>query len=567
MKRSVTIAVALSLSFLTGWTIWNYSNTPKGEDEGTQKPKSVLYQEKFGAAVNYTGSQIFSENGITNVRINSTSGVSEPKIAVNPTDANNFVAVSNDFSLSGNKARVFCSNDGGLNWTARVIALSGLNGFDDATDPAITFDADGNSYYAAIHYQVFGSGDGVFVNKSVDKGATWKAAATEVKRNNDALLFEDRPAIAADMSELATRNNIYIAWTSVNNNSNSILFSYSTDGAQSFSNPIELAAGNVNTAEVKVDMQGNVFVAYLKNNNTIIVTKSVDAGNSFTTSVTAASFEHAGEFVTNAYLLKKNTNGSGVRVRSYPVIAVDNKTNKLYLAYTAKSGSDFADIFLTESVDFGTTWSTPVRVNDDRTTNDQFMPALAVDGNSMVYVMWQDSRSDAQNLMTDTYIASFNDGNIINQKVSSGSFNPSAILLGNYIGDYNGLATNGNIVVPIWTDGRSSNFDVFVGLVNNSTTSVSDKTMPVQFNVSQNYPNPFNPSTIISFSIPAEGFVNIKLYDVLGKEVVTLFNGNTTSGNHTVVFDAASNNLSSGTYIYSVNYNGNTISKKMVLTK
>ncbi len=567
MKRSVTIAVALSLSFLTGWTIWNYSNAPKGEDESTQKPKSVLYQEKFGNAVNYNGSQIFADKGITNVRINSTSGVSEPKIAVNPNDDNNFIAVSNDFSLSGNKARLFRSNDGGLNWTAGVITLSGLNGFDDATDPAVTFDADGNLYFAVIHYQVFGSGDGVFVNKSVDKGVTWKATATEVKRNNDALVFEDRPAIAADLSDLATRNNIYVAWTSVKNNNNTILFSYSTNGAQSFSAPVALASGNVHTAEVKVDMLGNIYVAYLQNNNTILVTKSIDGGNSFAPAVTAASFEHAGEVVNNVYLLKKNNNGNGVRVRSYPAIAVDNKTNNLYLAYTAKNDSDFADIFLTQSVDFGTTWSSPLRINDDQTTNDQFMPALAVDGNSVVHVMWQDSRSDAQNMITDTYLTSSKEGNFVNQKVSSGSFNPSSILLGNYMGDYNGLATNGNIVVPIWTDGRSSNFDVFVGLVVSSVTSVSDKTIPEQFTVSQNYPNPFNPSTIINFSIPTEGFVTIKLYDILGKEVVTLFNGNTTAGNQSVVFDVASNNLSSGTYIYSVNYSGSTISKKMVLTK
>lgn len=567
MNRRVMIAVTLSLSFLTGFVIWNFSGTKSGDNSGTQKPKSVLYQEKFGNAVKYNGSQIFSADGITNVRINTASGVSEPKIAVNPTDANNFVAVSNDFSLSGNKGRVFYSVDGGLNWTSGIIPLSGLNSFEDATDPVVTFDADGNAYYAVIHYQVFGSGDGLYVNRSIDKGLTWNSTAAEVKRNDDALLFEDRPAISADLSQLATRNNIYVAWTSVGKNSNLILFAHSTNGAQSFSTPVQLASGDVHTAEVKVDMHGNVYVAYLENDNSIKIVKSVNAGNTFTAPVKAVSFEHAGEFVTKAYLLKKNANGMGVRVRSYPALAVDPNTDKLYLAFTAKNGVDLANIYLSESEDFGATWSSQIKVNSDATNRDQFMPALTVDANSKVYIMWQDSRSDAQNLMTDTYIAFKEAGAFVNQKVSSGSFNPSAILLGNYIGDYNGIAVNGSMVVPIWTDGRSNNFDVFVGLVHPSVTSVSDKTIPQQFNVSQNYPNPFNPSTIINFSIPSEGFVNIKLYDVLGKEAATLLNGNKSAGNHSLVFNAASKNLSSGTYVYSVSYNGNTISKKMVLTK
>jgi len=53
----------------------------------------------------------------------------------------------------------------------------------------------------------------------------------------------------------------------------------------------------------------------------------------------------------------------------------------------------------------------------------------------------------------------------------------------------------------------------------------------------------------------------------LGEEAAVLLNSNQSAGNHSIVFDAASKNLSSGTYIYTVNYNGNNISKKMVLTK
>jgi len=89
--------------------------------------------------------------------------------------------------------------------------------------------------------------------------------------------------------------------------------------------------------------------------------------------------------------------------------------------------------------------------------------------------------------------------------------------------------------------------------------------IPTDFNVYQNYPNPFNPTTTISYDLPKAGNVIVKVYNLLGKEVATLYNGFQQAGNHKVKFDASS--LSSGVYIYSVQFGSNTISKKMILMK
>ncbi len=99
-------------------------------------------------------------------------------------------------------------------------------------------------------------------------------------------------------------------------------------------------------------------------------------------------------------------------------------------------------------------------------------------------------------------------------------------------------------------------------------TSVEDKNInqPITFSLSQNYPNPFNPNTTIEYSIPESGMVELKVFDVLGREVKTLINGFVEVGNHSVNFNAS--NLSSGVYFYSIKYAGkNTITKKMLLTK
>ncbi len=81
----------------------------------------------------------------------------------------------------------------------------------------------------------------------------------------------------------------------------------------------------------------------------------------------------------------------------------------------------------------------------------------------------------------------------------------------------------------------------------------------------QNYPNPFNPSTAISYQLSANGFVTLKIYDILGREVATLVNERQAAGTHSVTFNAS--DLPSGVYFYTVRSKGTSMTKKMVLLK
>jgi hypothetical protein len=98
--------------------------------------------------------------------------------------------------------------------------------------------------------------------------------------------------------------------------------------------------------------------------------------------------------------------------------------------------------------------------------------------------------------------------------------------------------------------------------------------MPETFALYQNYPNPFNPTTTIKFQIPSSklgfgnwnlGFVSLKVYDVLGREVATLVNDNLQPGNYEVTFDATG--LPSGVYYYRLTAGGFTRVRKMVLVR
>jgi hypothetical protein len=115
--------------------------------------------------------------------------------------------------------------------------------------------------------------------------------------------------------------------------------------------------------------------------------------------------------------------------------------------------------------------------------------------------------------------------------------------------------------VPMGTAG----FDTmsFCPIVTN--ISGNEPNVPASYKLGQNYPNPFNPVTTIKFSIPKSGYVEIKLYDVLGKEVATLVSDPYNAGEYRVDFNAS--NLPSGTYFYRLESNGFIDTKKMILIK
>lgn len=95
--------------------------------------------------------------------------------------------------------------------------------------------------------------------------------------------------------------------------------------------------------------------------------------------------------------------------------------------------------------------------------------------------------------------------------------------------------------------------------------NLTSSEIPSEFSLAQNYPNPFNPSTKINFDIPKAGFVSIKIYDVLGKEVGILLNEELSTGSYSVDFNGSG--LSSGVYFYRLNADGFTQIKKMILNK
>jgi hypothetical protein len=140
-------------------------------------------------------------------------------------------------------------------------------------------------------------------------------------------------------------------------------------------------------------------------------------------------------------------------------------------------------------------------------------------------------------------------------------------------GDFAATSSAGESFAGVSTNGNSKIVSGFLAYTSSIITGLTDELeiIPTVYNLSQNYPNPFNPSTIINYQIPVEGFITLKVYDILGNEVKTLVNEQKAIGSYNIHFDAS--DLASGMYIYQISVNnpvgssGYTASKKLMLIK
>ncbi|MCB0725738.1 MAG: T9SS type A sorting domain-containing protein [Ignavibacteriae bacterium] len=188
----------------------------------------------------------------------------------------------------------------------------------------------------------------------------------------------------------------------------------------------------------------------------------------------------------------------------------------------------------------------------------------------------QEAYSDVPKTLTVTTSQSSSPNSIITVNVKSNGNNIEGAMVG--INQNNDLRVAGYTNVqgnfefssstlvngfPVSAVVTGKNLAPYIGDIITNVNFVSE--IPESYRLGQNYPNPFNPSTKIDFALPHNGFVTLKVYDVLGKEVATLVNGQLNAGTYNVDFNAGA--LSSGIYFYRLSTDGFTEIKKMTLLK
>ncbi|NQS97480.1 MAG: T9SS type A sorting domain-containing protein [candidate division Zixibacteria bacterium] len=163
-------------------------------------------------------------------------------------------------------------------------------------------------------------------------------------------------------------------------------------------------------------------------------------------------------------------------------------------------------------------------------------------------------------------------------------FNPPPGIFGvsNFVPNTSIAAGDSFVLHSFFTPPDLGDYNNQMGIFNNATfplpfivpvsgtgveTGIADgkSGMPAKYELAQNMPNPFNPATIIEFALPTAGYVELVVYNVLGKEIARLVDGEMEAGYHSAQFNAS--NLSSGIYFYRLTAGDFTEMKKMVLMK
>jgi len=124
-----------------------------------------------------------------------------------------------------------------------------------------------------------------------------------------------------------------------------------------------------------------------------------------------------------------------------------------------------------------------------------------------------------------------------------------------------------------WCDVNFEKYYLYRDVLLSTETAIAPQDNPVlanSYRLEQNYPNPFNPATTVSFYVPKRSKVSLEIYNILGKKIATLVNGEITAGNHTIVWngkDSRGHSVVSGVYIYKLSTPESTQARKMMLLK
>lgn len=443
------------------------------------------------------------------------------------------------------------SNDGGLNWSNNTPPFPSSAG-----DPVTAYDSLGNAYYETMKSPI----TGCWVAKSTNNGQSWISA------NVTAVSGNDKNWIACDQTGGPYANYVY----SIMTQSGTASFWRSTNLGASFTQTASLTPHSYPGAMVCVGANGGIqggavlAATHLGPNSSGTYTfhLSTNGGASFTTK---SSVQWTGYIGTE---ISGRSTVNGMRTRPYPMIAGDNSfgpyRGRFYCVYATNNppgNGNKSDIFLRYTTDQGSTWSSPVVVNDDPNSqnNFQFFPAIWCEKETgKLYIKWYDTRNCPTSDSMDVYATYTTNGGATfapNQRVTNKIFKTKISSSGNppaYQGDYDAITANNKVGMALWADFRNNNYGSF-------TAYFPDYAM--RLNPLQDSINSVNGSVYVRIVIPST-----KLYtdSVFFQSAVT---PSPSSGTFSITYpggpwvkscpDSAfvkvtANNVTAGTYILTV---------------
>ncbi|MCL4551047.1 MAG: T9SS type A sorting domain-containing protein [Bacteroidetes bacterium] len=190
-------------------------------------------------------------------------------------------------------------------------------------------------------------------------------------------------------------------------------------------------------------------------------------------------------------------------------MSVDPVTGYIYVVYASKSVNGDADVMLVKSTDNGTSWSTPIKVNNDNTNTDQWFPWIDISTSGEINVVFYDSRVDpSNNNLSEVYIArSIDGGNTFgNYDISNSPFQPQALPnspSGYFMGDYIGVTSANQKAFPVWTDNTSGTFQLYTSKVNYNQSVTIDQKRESGASLTGTTVAKWEGSSFVNYQVPA----------------------------------------------------------------
>jgi hypothetical protein len=425
------------------------------------------------------------------------------------------------------------SDDNGTSFSTEVKLAAGIN-------PSIAV----NGSVVHVVYDATRNGSReVYYMSSGDNGDTW---SDEVNLTTG-VSMQTLPSVAVSGS------NVYVAWNDNSFGNEEISFIRSVNGGSSWSARVRISNTSGQSNRQCIAANGSlVYIIYrdlVGTNWTLKFSKSINSGQSFSSSVEISA------------KVGKNVNGI---VKENPALAVSGKY--LTVVFSELSGGMQRLRYITSNNE-GTKWSGESQLVASSNTNLIYMPSLAATGSTFHlsyawgsgYIYYNKSTNNGTAWGSPTPITP--NGFHVRPNIGVSGNTVHIIYYNNahYFAPPDSLSNT-----EIWYRRNVNGGNGTAGMIAPGTVTMECET-PVSTELNQNFPNPFNPTTKISFSLAIEGFVSMKVYDMVGREVMTLVSGNKTAGSHSVEFNAS--NLTSGVYFYKLEAPGYSDMKRMMLIK
>ena len=461
-----------------------------------------------------------------NIAMGSFEG--EPYLAINPVNPKNFVIAWMHITSSFRPIRTKSSFDGGITWSSPVdLPIVNTN----TADPTMAFDTSGNLFLCFIDHLGTSSSTnigGIYCYKSTDGGLTWGNQVKVIDINADSNHQPiDRPWLVCDRSKGMNSGNLYLTTKSVKGSPAPFhpYFMKSTDGSLSWSSwkyvdTVGWLSGISSTfAAPTVTANGkfaSIYPSYVPSQSPIpryMMAYSDDGGNSF-------------KYKNGIVNIPGASNDSAKRGWQF----VADPSDSIHLAFFYISGSSGdLDILMTETYDFGTTWSSLIRVNDDSTGNGvlQDLVWASFDKDGDIVVCWRDRRND----IGSGYARASQIFGSVRWKDSS-NFSPNFIISDTLTSYANILNQAGNdflcqqlyddTLYVTWGDVRTGFLNIWfdkIALSSGNSTglkNINHSEIPIL----QIYPNPTD--NFITLDLKDETIQTIKLYNISGKLLKTV---------------------------------------------